>query len=91
MNSMGLRLNSVLVALAFIAMLLSGCTVPQDDLLRVLHAAGYSKVQVTGYRPFACSEDDQFHTGFTAVGPTGASVTGTVCSGFLKGNTIRLD
>lgn len=60
---------------------------------RVLAAEGYSQIRITGYRWFTCSGDeDYFHTGFTAVGPTGKWVTGTVCKGFfLKASTVRVD
>lgn len=58
---------------------------------RQLLEAGYSQVDVSGWNIFACSEDDVFRIGFKALGPTGKPVSGTVCSGFLKGATIRLD
>lgn len=58
---------------------------------RQLLEAGYSQVDVSGWNVFACSEDDAFRVGFKALGPTGKPVSGTVCSGFLKGATIRLD
>lgn len=58
---------------------------------RALDSAGYSQIQITGFRFFGCGEDDNFRTGFAAVGPTGKPVTGVVCGGFLKGSTIRLD
>lgn len=67
---------------------LSGCTAP-DEAARVLTSMGFTQVTVTGYNAFACSEDDVFHTGFTARSPTGQFVSGTVCSGWLKGATVR--
>ena len=69
---------------------LSGCT-SEKKADRVLAGSGYSNVQYTGYKWFSCSDDDFFHTGFVADGPTGNRVSGTVCSGFFKGNTVRLD
>jgi hypothetical protein len=40
---------------------------------------------------FQCSEDDTFRTPFTAESSTGRQVTGVVCSGILKGATVRFD
>lgn len=76
--------------LAVTAMLgLSGCT-SQKDAQRALTAEGYENIQYTGYNPFACSDDDFYHTGFSAVNEKGRLVTGTVCSGlFFKSATIR--
>lgn len=59
---------------------------------RVLAAAGYAQVTITGGRIFGCGEGDWTKTGFAARGPSGVSVTGVVCGGsFWKGNTLRLD
>lgn len=68
---------------------LAGCT-DADNAHRILENSGYDNVQITGYNWFGCSEDDFQHTGFTATGPTGKPVSGTVCSGiFFKNSTIR--
>ncbi len=83
-----------LMGLALIAFILSLPAQVNDARLRSerqLLEAGYSQVDVSGWNFLACSEDDVFRIGFTALGPTGKSVSGTVCSGFLKGATIRLD
>lgn len=58
---------------------------------RVLQDQGYTNIEITGWRPFAGSDDDTFHTGFSATSPGGRRVTGVVTSGFFKGNTVRLD
>jgi hypothetical protein len=62
-----------------------------DEATRILRQKGYTDIQLTGYRAFTCSDDDSFHTGFRAKSVNGSVVTGTVCSGILKGSTIRLD
>ena len=69
---------------------LSGCT-SASSATRALQDAGYRDIQMTGYRWFLCDEKDTFSTGFSAIGPSGRRVTGAVCAGFLKGNTIRFD
>lgn len=69
--------------------LLVSCT-NGNKARQVLEADGYTDVEITGYRPFKCSEDDNFNTGFKAK-KNGKVITGTVCGGFLKGNTIRVD
>lgn len=71
-------------------MILAGCT-DSNVAQRTLSGAGYKNIQITGYSVFGCSDDDFFHTGFKATGADGAQVSGTVCSGFFKGATIRMD
>lgn len=73
-----------------LAIALAGCTSP-DKSFQTLEAAGYKNIQMTGYSFFGCDEKDSFHDGFTAVGASGKQVSGTVCSGWFKGYTIRLD
>lgn len=79
-----------LILIGLSVAILAGCT-SSDGATRALDSAGYSQIQITGFRFFGCGEDDNFRTGFAAVGPTGKPVTGVVCGGFLKGSTIRLD
>jgi hypothetical protein len=79
-----------LFLVALIAAALSACT-SADTATRALRGAGYTNIQTTGYRFFGCSEDDAFRTGFTATGPSGQAASGVVCSGWLKGATIRTD
>lgn len=79
------------IAILSIALLaLSACT-DGDTATRALHGAGYTDIQLTGYRWTGCSDSDDYATGFSATGPTGVRVTGVVCSGWLKGATIRTD
>ncbi len=68
---------------------LMGCTQP-DKAVSVLHAHGFSSITTTGYKLFACSEDDIYATGFEATSITGNRVEGVVCSGALKGATVRV-
>jgi hypothetical protein len=56
-----------------------------------VEAAGLTPVEVGGYRLLSCDARDRFRTGFTAINAKGQRVTGTVCSGFFKGNTLRFD
>lgn len=76
--------------MALIAVAAMGCTAP-DKTVQVLRSAGYTDIVTTGYEVFGCGKDDAFHTGFTAKGPTGVPVSGVVCSGMLKGSTIRIN
>jgi len=64
-----------------------GCTSP-DNAIKVLKNEGFTNIQMTGYDFFACSDNDTFSTGFTAT-KNGKTITGVVCSGILKGSTIR--
>ena len=81
-------MKRIIIALA--AVLLSAYT-DSDVARKSLAGAGYTDIEITGYAFFGCSEDDEFHTGFKAKGLNGAPVEGVVCSGWLKGATIRLD
>jgi hypothetical protein len=58
---------------------------------RVLRENGYTDIKTTGYDFFACGKGDNFSTGFTATSPNGHKVSGSVCSGLLKGATIRFN
>ncbi len=62
-----------------------------DGAYSVLETNGYSAISITGGRFFGCGEGDVFRTGFSAKSPNGQSVTGVVCKGIFKGNTIRFD
>lgn len=66
----------------------SGCTDP-EVARNALDDAGYSDIQIGGYTAYGCSEDDAYHTEFTAKNIRGKSVSGVVCSGVMKGATIR--
>lgn len=78
-------------ALILCVALLAGCT-NADDATRALKAAGYTNIQITGYRWFGCGHLGGVHTGFLAKGLDASKVTGVVCSQWLvKGNTIRTD
>lgn len=68
----------------------AGCT-SSDEATRALSGAGYKDIQITGYRLWGCDENDEFHTGFSATGPTGARASGVVCSAIFKSATIRFD
>lgn len=71
------------------ALVLAGCTDP-PTAERVLQQQNYRDIQITGYGWFGCSEDDTFATRFRARAPNGEMVTGVVCSGWLKGATVRI-
>ncbi len=62
-----------------------------EDATRVLSSQGYTKIEITGWRPFMASKGDLYSTGFRAKSPAGVIVTGAVTSGLLKCSTIRLD
>ncbi len=74
-------------ALAFLA--LTACTDPAEAT-KAVEAMGMKVTSIDGYSFFGCSEDDWYHTEFTAVGANGKQVHGVVCSGmFFKGSTVR--
>lgn len=77
-----------LILLAVVSVSFFGCT-NTDKARNVLVSNGYTNIEFTGYNPFACSDSDDFADGFTATAPGGHQVSGVVCSGILKGATIR--
>jgi len=77
-----------LFLVALVSISLFGCS-SSSEARRVLEANGYTSIETTGHKFFACSEDDVFSTGFEATSPNGTRVSGAVCSGWLKGATIR--
>lgn len=84
----------MLAAIAVAALSLSACSDPKGAE-HALKVSGFKEIHITGYRFFGCANgkesQDTFHTGFTAVGPSGEKATGVVCSGWLKGSTVRID
>lgn len=82
-----MKLKKVAIAAA-LGLLLCSCTKP-DETMQILLREGYENIEIQGYYPFACSEDDVFSTGFTA-SKNGQFVEGSVCMGLMKGATIRL-
>lgn len=58
---------------------------------RVLADNGYTNIKTNGYAFLSCGEKDSFATSFTATSPNGRQVSGAVCSGWMKGATIRFN
>lgn len=71
--------------------LITGCTSPKDFVKgkQQLESQGYTKVVNTGYSSWCCDEKDTYSTGFKALDSKGNVVEGCICSGVLKGITIR--
>lgn len=70
------------------AIALAGCS-DSETATKALDGAGYTAIRTDGFA-LGCGRDDQFSTGFKASGPTGKPVSGVVCSGWMKGATIRM-
>lgn len=79
-----LRYASICLALA-----VASCSDP-ETAKRAVQDMGMRDVETQGYAFFGCGEDDTFHTSFTATNSAGRRVSGVVCSGWLKGSTVRL-
>ncbi len=93
----------ILAALA--GVLLAGCQVPAPPTLQqpepksespdrlLLRGQGYTDIQLNGWSPFKCGQDDNplYTDTFVAKTVTGASVSGVICGGMFKGRTIRFD
>jgi hypothetical protein len=79
-----------LLTLVLVCAALASCTACVDEpgARRVLEADGVKDVRMIGYQYFRCGKDDSYSTGFAGV-KNGLKVEGTVCSGFMKGYTVR--
>lgn len=80
-----------LIALA-VALVTVACT-NESATRRTLEGAGFTDIEITGYRSWSCSKNDSTCTGFRAKGPNGRVVEGAVGCGMGcgKGCTIRFD
>lgn len=67
-----------------------GCTKSNSEVQRILEREGYTDISLQGYAWFGCSDDDTFANKFVAK-KNGQVVEGVVCSGWMKGYTIRTD
>ena len=58
-----------------------------------LRVQGFKNIKETSYPFFCCGEGDSmfFSTGFTAETPEGEVVKGCMCSGMMKGVTVRFE
>lgn len=85
-----MRRLKVLAAIVVFAAVASGCT-NDEDASKALRVSGYTKISLTGYSFFTCSDSDSTCTGFSAIAPNGERVEGAVGCGYWgKGCTIRL-
>jgi len=66
----------------------TGCSNP-SDAIRALSNSGYTNIDAGGFDWFGCGNGDFYSTKFVATNPAGKVVSGTVCSGLLKGATVR--
>lgn len=73
-----------------IILALAACSDPKAAH-RALESGGFSDIETGGYAWFSCGRDDGFATRFVARNPAGNMVSGTVCSSWTKGSTIRFD
>ena len=69
---------------------LAACTDP-PTAHRALENMGMTDINVGGYAAWSCGRDDIYATKFVARNPQGRIVTGAVCSGWMKGATVRFD
>jgi len=80
----------MLIGLLTVVMALTSCT-DNEGARRTLMQAGFTDIELTGYRFFMAGKEDTYCTGFKATSPNGFKVSGAVTGGPFKGNTIRFD
>lgn len=82
------------LVLLITSVLLASCGVNPNDAERVLKAQGMKDVKIGGYAIWGCASGkngDSFASSFSATAQDGSKVTGVICSGLLKGYTVRYD
>ena len=95
-----MRQNLLIISI-FLAVLLrpasaisqtKGWATDPQTTISVLKDAGYSQITVGGFSWFSGCVGSWYQTSFTAFGPTGRWVEGTVCSGIItKGAQIIIN
>lgn len=69
---------------------LTSCMTDAPRSRRVLEESGFTEIQIGGYAWSECAKGDDYHTEFSAKGPSGHAVTGAVCCGVWKSCTVRI-
>lgn len=94
MQKFKLHSSAVLAAILLLcAVFSSSCTSNKDfeKGKKQLEMQGYTDVENTGYNAFCCADKDTYSTGFKCKDKQGNVVKGCICSGVLKGITIRFE
>lgn len=74
-----------------VAQAAGGCAPDESRARRILHASGYSHVELGAYPWFECGAGDVFNIEFSAVAANATVVRGALCCGLFKNCTPRLD
>lgn len=84
-------MKKIIIAILFL--ITTSCTSSNDfeKGKQQLESQGYTEVKNTGWSAFCCDEKDSFSTGFSCKDKSGREVKGCICSGVLKGITIRFE
>lgn len=84
--------NAIYMVLCVVILFISCTNISDFDKgKKQLENQGYTNIKNTGYNWFCCDDKDTFSTGFTALDKNGNKVKGCICSGILKGVTIRFE
>jgi len=85
-------MKKIIIAILFLITFI-GCSSSSDfeKGKQQLENQGYTDVKNTGWSAFCCDEKDNFSTGFSCKDKSGKEVKGCICSGILKGITIRFE
>jgi hypothetical protein len=85
--------TATVAIIAATALTLGGCgmdMLQSDRATEILQLEGYTNIEITGYNPVVCSDDDLYKTTFTATNAAGNAINGVVCMGVMKGATVRI-
>lgn len=81
-------LKKFIIVVLFLGLV--ACSDP-EGARKALLDDGIEPTEVGGYGWWSCDKNDTFSTRFTGKRANGRVVSGTVCSGWFKGHTIRYD
>lgn len=81
-------MRKIMLAAVVAMSMLCSCT-DEDGTRRALEKQGFTDIRTEGYAFYACSDNDNYATKFTAKNPNGQTVSGVVCCGVLKSCTVR--
>lgn len=91
MNTFGNAVYIILIIVGITFGLLTVVGVEDNvDATRVLTQTGYTNITIVGRIAFVCAKGELWHTEFNARANGGQMVHGVVCSGILKGSTVRI-
>lgn len=87
----GQSLLAALIIATIFSFYLRECADNKSNAKQVLQQNGYTNITITGNRCEMVNEKETYVTGFEAISPSGAKVSGVVYGDSPKNSTIRFN